>query len=66
MVAAQHVAPSLYPARQAPYKRDYVAADDHKHYLPGGLNTFMPAGNRCQRVRTAPSYFPIRRMRGRH
>jgi len=29
----------LYPFAGAPYKRGHVAADDHKHYLPGGLNT---------------------------
>ena len=27
----------LYPVAEPPYNADHVAADDHKHYLPGGV-----------------------------
>ena len=28
---------SLYPVAVPPYNAGHVAADDHKHYLPGGV-----------------------------
>jgi hypothetical protein len=34
----------LYPCRAAPYKHGHVAADDHKHYLPGGVRRSLLPG----------------------
>jgi hypothetical protein len=34
----------LYPFACWAYKRAYVAADDHKHYLPGGLKRSVLPG----------------------
>jgi hypothetical protein len=38
----------LYPCLRRAYKQRHVAADDHKHYLPGGLiRSFLPGTGVC-------------------
>lgn len=42
---------SLYPCAGRAYKRGHVAADDHKHYLPGGLKRAnLPGKGVCVRA----------------
>ena len=53
----------LYPVAAQAYKPSHVVADDHKHYLPGGLMCSNLPGKWCLRVRTDPYLYPIRLLK---